>query len=71
MSLHLTYETVGHASHGANQKIHAVLFLPRHEPLAVSETCESLYTSIDLAAKELERQVRRYREKMQGKQRAR
>ena len=51
--------------------IGAVLFLPRHEPLSVSETRESLYTSIDLAAKELERQVRRYREKMQGKQRAR
>lgn len=61
--LHLTYTTVGHAHHGDNQRVHAVLFVPNSEPLLADEATSDLYATIDAAAKDVERQVRRYRDK--------
>ena len=67
--LHLTYETVGHSNHGDNQGLVALCFVPSHEPLKAEETTSSLYASIDVASKELERQVRKYRDKHQAQAR--
>ncbi len=61
--MHLTYETVGHASHGDNQGVNVVLFVPNSEPLKATEATDDLYATIDLAAKDIERQVKRYRDK--------
>lgn len=63
--LHLTYETVGHSNHGDNQAITAVCFVPNAEPLKAEEATSDLYATIDAAAKDVERQVRKYREKHQ------
>ena len=61
--LHLTYETIGHASHGDNQGLSALLFVPNSEPLKAAEATSDLYATIDAAAKDIERQVRKYRDK--------
>ena len=61
--LHLTYEKIGHSNHGDNQGCTAVLFVPNSEPLKAEEATSDLYATIDAAAKDIERQVRRYREK--------
>lgn len=70
-TLHVTYEREGHAHHGLNQVVHAVLFVPNHEPLTVRDQEPDLYAAIDRAAKQLERQVHRYCQKHQGAERAR
>ena len=67
--LHLTYETIGHSNHGDNQGVTAVCFVPSHQPLKATEATNNLYATIDLAAKDIERQVRRYREKHTDQQR--
>ncbi|HJL15966.1 MAG TPA: ribosome-associated translation inhibitor RaiA [Sandaracinaceae bacterium LLY-WYZ-13_1] len=67
--LHLTYQTVGHSKHGENQCVTALCFVPNSEPLKAEETTSDLYASIDAAAKDIDRQVRKYREKFQSQQR--
>ena len=69
INLHLTYETIGHSNHGDNQGVTALCFVPSHEPLKANEATDSLYATIDLAAKDIERQVRKYREKHQAQNR--
>lgn len=66
--LHLTYSLVGHSQHGDTQGLNAVLFVPSSEPLLVEEVTSSLYATIDAASKDLERQVRRYRDKHTDRQ---
>lgn len=61
--LHVTYMAVGHSNHGENQGLTAVCFVPNAEPLKAEETTSDLYASIDAAAKDIERQVRKYRDK--------
>lgn len=61
--MHLTYESVGHGLHGDNRGVQVVLFVPKGEPIKAHETTESLYAALDLAAKDIERQVRRYCDK--------
>jgi putative sigma-54 modulation protein len=61
--MHVTYEKVGHGNHGDNRGVSVVLFVPRGEPLKAYEATDDLYATIDLAAKDLERQVQRYRER--------
>ncbi|MFK7987889.1 MAG: ribosome-associated translation inhibitor RaiA [Sandaracinaceae bacterium] len=67
--LHLTYETVGHANHGDTQGLTALCFVPSAEPLKAEEVTDNLYASIDVAAKDIERQVRKYRDKHQAQAR--
>ncbi len=61
--MHVTYESVGHGSHGDNRGVSVVLFVPKGEPLKAYEATDDLYATIDLAAKDIERQVHRYRER--------
>lgn len=61
--LHVTYETVGHSNHGDNKAVSALLFVPNSEPLKAAEATNNLYATIDAAAKDIERQVRKYRDK--------
>ncbi len=61
--MHVTYETIGHGNHGDNRGVGVVLFVPHGEPLKAFEATDDLYATIDLAAKDIERQVRRYRER--------
>jgi ribosomal subunit interface protein len=61
--LHLTYETIGHANHGDTKGVSALLFVPNSEPLKAEEVMGDLYAAIDAAAKDIERQVRKYRDK--------
>jgi len=65
--LHLTYHTVGHSKHGENQGVHVLLNVPHGEPLQAEETAEDLYAAIDAAAKDIERQVHKYRDRLASK----
>lgn len=67
--LHLTYHEIGHSNHGDTQGVTAVCFVPNSEPLKAEEATDNLYATIDLAAKDIERQVKKYREKHQSLQR--
>lgn len=69
VNLHVTYQVVGHSNHGDNQGVIAVCFVPNAEPLKAEEVTSNLYATIDAAAKDIERQVRRYRERYQDLQR--
>lgn len=62
--VHVTYRTVGHGQHGDNRGIHVLVFVPHGEPLQAEEASDNLYGAIDQAAKDVERQVKRYRDKM-------
>jgi len=61
--MHITYEIVGHQLHGDNRGVSVVMFVPNGEPLKATEVGEDLYGAMDRAAKDIERQVRKYREK--------
>jgi len=63
LRVHVTYETVGHHHHGDNRGIHVVVYLPGGEPLQATEVAGDLYAAIDRAAKDIERQVRRQRDR--------
>ena len=69
--MHITYEHEGHGKHGNNRVIHVVVSVPHSEVLTVREVNDDLYAAIDLAAKHLERQVVRYRNKHNAHERAR
>jgi putative sigma-54 modulation protein len=69
VNLHLTYQVIGHSNHGDNQGVTAVCFVPNAEPLKAEEVTSNLYATIDAAAKDIERQVRKYRDKVQEQQR--
>lgn len=69
--MHVTYEKDGHSTHGDNQTVHVVVFVPNHEPLQVNERAETLYAAIDVASESLERQVVRYRDRTVSQKRAR
>ncbi|MGE0786245.1 MAG: ribosome-associated translation inhibitor RaiA [Sandaracinaceae bacterium] len=62
--MHVTYETIGHANHGDNQGVNVVLFVPNSEPLKAMEATNDLYATIDLASKDIERQVKKYRDRL-------
>lgn len=61
--MHVTYEQIGHSNHGDTQGVTVVLFVPNSEPLKAEEATDDLYATIDLASKDIERQVKKYREK--------
>lgn len=61
--MHVTYETIGHGQHGDNRGVSVVLFVPRGEPLKAYEATDNLYATIDLAAKDIERQVHKYKDR--------
>ena len=65
--MHLTYRTEGHSKHGANQAVHVLLTVPHGEPLQAEEVADGLYAAIDAAAKDIERQVHKYRDRLASK----
>jgi len=65
--MHLTYSTEGHAKHGGNQHVHVLLNVPHGKPLQADEIADDLYKAIDAAAKDIERQVHKYRDRLASK----